>query len=83
MRAIAQAAYGDAARHGPWVLLARAVDRGELKKDLDPSLLLFTIAGAIVHRVFIEQREATGVFLEQLVDLQLFGATVQKPPSKR
>ena len=83
LRAIAQAAYGDAARHAPWMLLARAVERGELKKDLDPSLLLFTIAGAIVHRVFVEQREATGAFLEQLVDLLLFGATVQKPQPKR
>jgi AcrR family transcriptional regulator len=76
VRALAQAAYGDAGRRGPWIVLARAMERGELKEVVDPSLLLFTIAGAIVHRVFIEQRATDEAFLEQVVDLVLFGAAV-------
>ena len=83
VRALAQAAYGEAGRRGPWVLLARAVERGELKAVPDPSLVLFTIAGAIVHRVFVEQRDATTAFLEGVVDLVLFGAAARPPTSKR
>jgi AcrR family transcriptional regulator len=83
LRALAQAAYGEAGRHGPWVLLARAVKRGELRSGLDPSLVLFTIAGAILHRVFVEQRKATEEFLGQLVDLVLSGAALERRPAKR
>lgn len=83
LRALAQAAYGGAGQRGPWILIARAVERGELTAALDPSLVLFTIAGAIVHRVFIEQRTATEEFLEQVVELVLFGATVKRRTSKR
>ena len=83
LRTIAQAAYGEAGRHAPWVVIAQAVDSGALRPGLDPSLVLFTIAGAIVHRVFIEQRPATEAFLEQVVDLVLVGATVKRQTAKR
>lgn len=82
VRALAQAAYGEAGRRGPWTLLARAVDRGELTNVPDPSLVLFTIAGAIVHRVFIERQPATEVFLEGVVDLVLLGASAGRRTSK-
>lgn len=78
MRALARTAYGEASRHGPWVILARAAERGELGDAVDPALVLFTIAGAILHRVFVEQREATDAFLAQLVDLVLCGAAATK-----
>lgn len=74
LRALANAAYRETGRHGPRVVLARAAARGELRDDVDPSLVMFTLAGAIVHRVFIEQAKATEGFLERVVDLVLDGA---------
>lgn len=74
VRALANAAYREASRHGPRAVLARAVERGELTDEVEPSLVLFTIAGVIVHRVFIEQAKATEGFLERVVDLVLHGA---------
>lgn len=58
------------------MVLARAVQRGELRADVDPALVLFNIAGAILHKVFVEQGSATPVFLGQVVDLVLQGAAV-------
>jgi hypothetical protein len=37
-------------------------------------LTLFAVAGAIMHRVFIEQEPVTDAFLARLVDLVLHGA---------
>lgn len=81
LRALANAAYR-AGRRGPRVVLARAVERGELVADLEPTLVTFTIAGAIVHRVFVEQGRATAGFLEQVVDLVLYGAARKRRPTK-
>jgi AcrR family transcriptional regulator len=81
LRALANAAYR-AGRRGPRVVLARAVERGELVADLEPTLVTFTIAGAIVHRVFVEQGRATAGFLEQVVDLVLYGAARKRRPPK-
>jgi AcrR family transcriptional regulator len=36
-------------------------------------LVLFTLAGGIIHRTFIEQKEASPAYLEQLIDLVLHG----------
>lgn len=82
LRALAQTAYGEAGGRGPWLVLARAAERGELRNSLDPSLVLFTIAGAILHRMFVEQREATEEFLEQVVDLVLLGAASERGTKK-
>jgi AcrR family transcriptional regulator len=78
VRTLANAAYSDARKHGPWIVVQRAVERGELKGDVDPSLMLFTLAGAIMHRVFVEQRDAPEKFLKQAVDLVLYGAASQR-----
>ena len=75
---LAQSAYGDTSRHGPLEVFKRAAARACLRSDVDPSLILFTIAGAVVHRVFIERRIATQEFIEQVVDLVLFGASFEK-----
>lgn len=80
VRALAGAAYREADRHVPRAALLRAVERGELGDDADPRLVLFTIAGAIVHRVFIEQAKATPPFLERVVDLVLYGASRKRRP---
>jgi AcrR family transcriptional regulator len=78
VRAIVDAAYSEAGKHGPWIVIQRAVERGELSSQLDPSLMLFTIAGAIMHRVFVENRDAPDEFLKQVVDLVLFGAASKR-----
>jgi AcrR family transcriptional regulator len=74
VRALANAAYSEAGKHGPWIVIQRAMQRGELSSQADPSLMLFSIAGAIMHRVFVEQRDVTEEFLKQVVDLVLYGA---------
>ncbi len=74
MRALAAMAYSEASGSGPWAVMQRAVMRGELKEGLDPSLVLFTIAGAIMHRVFVEQADANDELLAQVIDLVLYGA---------
>lgn len=79
VRELAQMAYGDTAKHGPWLILSRAEKRGDLKDGLEPSLILFAIAGAIIHRLFIEKRESNEEFLTQLVDLVLSGAVAKEP----
>jgi AcrR family transcriptional regulator len=77
LRQLAMEAYGEIGRHGPWAVLSRAVQRGELRPNVDHSLVLFTVAGALLHRVFVEQSSATPAFLEQVVDLVLKGAEVE------
>lgn len=54
--------------------IARAVRRGELASDADTELLLFTLAGALLHRTFIERRDVDEAWLERLVRLVVFGA---------
>ncbi len=79
LRALAQAAYSAPGQNGPWVVLKRAMERGELgNSSADPSLVLFTIAGAIMHRVFVEQRDVPDAFIEQVVDLVLLGAAPKR-----
>jgi AcrR family transcriptional regulator len=78
VRALANTTYQGAGRHGPWAVIARATKRSELTTEVDPSLLLFTIAGSIMHRVFVEQRDVSDEFLQQVVDLVLVGAAVKK-----
>jgi AcrR family transcriptional regulator len=75
--ALANSAYADAGKQGPWEVITRAVERGELAKNANASLLLFTIAGAIMHRVFVEHREASDEFLKEVVDMVLYGATAR------
>jgi AcrR family transcriptional regulator len=78
VHALANAAYSEADKHGPWIVIQRAMQRGELSSLADPSLMLFTIAGAIMHRVFVEQRDTSEEFLKQIVELVLYGAAVQR-----
>ncbi len=80
--ALASMAYQEAGRQGPWQVLARAMQRGELKSGIDPSLLLFTIAGALIHRVFVERQEATDAYIHQVVDMLLSGAAVEQNTTK-
>jgi AcrR family transcriptional regulator len=80
VRALANTAYSEAGKQGPWIVIKRATERGELSGDVDvdPSLMLFTIAGAIMHRVFVEHKSASEKFLKQVVDLVLYGAAAKR-----
>jgi AcrR family transcriptional regulator len=73
LRAMARSAYGQSNSSGPWIVIKRAIERGELKAGIDPSRPLFTIAGAIMHRVLVEQDKVTDTVLEQMIDVVLYG----------
>jgi AcrR family transcriptional regulator len=77
LRALAGAAYAQAGQEGPWLVMQRAVLRGELAPETDASLMLFTLAGGLMHRVFVEQRPADAAFVQQLVDLLLKAVLVK------
>jgi AcrR family transcriptional regulator len=78
VRALANAAYSEAGKYGPWIIIQRAMQRGELSSHADPSLMLFTIAGAIMHRVFVEHRDTSDEFLAQIIDLVLYGSAAKQ-----
>lgn len=76
--ALARAAYGEAGKQAPWKVIQHAMERGELSQQADASLMLFTMAGAVMHRVFVERTAAHEAFLTQVVDMVLFGAVVNQ-----
>jgi AcrR family transcriptional regulator len=78
VRALANAAYSEAGKHGPWIVIQNAIQRGEFSVNADPSLVLFAIAGAIMHRVFVERQDTSDDFLEKIVDLVLYGAAANR-----
>lgn len=47
----------------------RARDRGEWRAGADPQQAIFTLVGAIMHRVLLERADPTGEWLDGLVDL--------------
>jgi AcrR family transcriptional regulator len=80
LRAMARSAYGQSSSSGPWIVIKRAIERGELKTDIDPSRALFTLAGAIMHRVLVERDEVTDTVLGQMVDVVLCGVQNKELP---
>ncbi len=54
---------------GPVALFRRASDRGELSPDADVPMALSVIAGAISHRLFVENARATKAWVARLVTL--------------
>ncbi len=58
---------------GPRALLERARRRGELKRGADIDLVLSTIAGALLQRVFMERGKADEALLVGVIDLVLDG----------
>jgi AcrR family transcriptional regulator len=77
LRAIAISAYGDVSRRAAWIAMDEAVRRGELKTKVEPSTVLFTLAGALIHRVLVEKAGASEAFVEGVVDIVLSGVAVQ------
>lgn len=66
-RALAKAMWKQRGPLTPWTVIERAVARGELDRRTDPELLLFTIAGAVLHRTFVERRPADEAWARRLV----------------
>ena len=64
---------------GPRVLFRRAQARGELARDADVSMALRVVAGAILHRAFIEHKEPTGAFVTGLITLLCDGLCAKRP----
>lgn len=60
-------------QQGPHGLLHRARRRGEIRPGANLELALSTVAGAIMHRVFVERGEADDDFLAEVIDLVLDG----------
>jgi AcrR family transcriptional regulator len=58
---------------GPTALFARAIARGELDARADVAMALSVIAGAISHRIFVEQEAVTPAFLNRLIRLVVDG----------
>jgi AcrR family transcriptional regulator len=78
LRAVAATAWADAAGTSPMELVARAIARGELAPTTDVELLLFTAAGAVLHRVFVERAPADAAWVERLLDLLLGGVRARR-----
>ncbi len=79
MRALASAMWEEAEGALPGQVLERAIARGELPADVDMALLLFTLAGALMHRVFIERAPVDEGYLTRVVGLLLRGAAADSP----
>jgi AcrR family transcriptional regulator len=60
------------------LVLERAIARGELRRDADPDLLLHTIGGAVLHRVFVERRSADARWARRLIRLLAEGVTPRR-----
>lgn len=74
VRALAASMWQEAGGDLPRQVIERALRRGELPAGADIELLLFTLAGAVLHRVFVERAEADESYAGRLVDLVLYGA---------
>ena len=59
----------------PRAAIERAIARGELPPTTDARLVIFTMVGAIIHRVFVENARVSNSLVERIVDLVLYGAT--------
>ncbi|PVY96909.1 TetR/AcrR family transcriptional regulator [Actinomycetospora cinnamomea] len=60
-------------------IAARARARGEWRDGVDPQQAIFTLVGAIIHRVLLERAAPTGEWLDGLVDIVLRGISATKP----
>ena len=78
VRAFAASVFRQQEGAGPRQVFARAVARGELPASADVTLVLKTLAGALMHRLLIEQARCTDAYLERLIDLVLLGITSRR-----
>jgi AcrR family transcriptional regulator len=65
-------------RREAYTTLRRGIERGELRKDLDPDLLLDSLYGPIYMRILIQHDRLTPEFVDRLCELVLDGVRPQK-----
>jgi AcrR family transcriptional regulator len=65
-------------RREAYATLRRGIERGELRKDLDPDLLLDSLYGPIYMRFLIQHDRLTPEFVDRLCALVLSGARPQR-----
>ena len=78
MAAISTAAWADATGDSPAVIVMRAIERGDLEPTADVELVLFTAAGAVLHRLFVERAPADAQWIERLLALLLDGVGARR-----
>jgi AcrR family transcriptional regulator len=78
VRALAAAVLASQQQDAPRLVIARGIARGELPTDVDAPMIFRLIAGALLHRILLEQGDVDDAFLESLIDLVLGG--VQRLP---
>lgn len=70
-------------RQEAYITLRRAIRRGELRKDIDPDLLLDSLYGPIYMRFLIRHDRLTSDFIDRLCALVLRGARPRKAIRRR
>jgi AcrR family transcriptional regulator len=64
------------------ILLEAAIQSGELPANTDVSLLLCTIVGALIAKIYVDRGKPTSEYIERLVDLVLFGVSGRRAEVK-
>jgi AcrR family transcriptional regulator len=80
---LANRMWNKSARQGPRVVLRRALQRGEVRDDTDLNLILYPLAGAVLHRIFVERKAASPAWAQRVVRLILEGVRPPRPASSR
>jgi len=70
-------------RREAYATLRRGIERGELRRDLDPDLLLDSLYGPIYMRFLIQHDRLTPEFVDRLCALVLAGVRPQKSGNGR
>src|SRR5688572_4980113 len=61
------------------LIIERAIERGELRTDLDVDTLVGIIAGPVVFQKMVRRRELTRDYIEAVLDVVLAGLQVAVP----
>ncbi len=83
--ALAREAWAESGGAAAHRVVERAWARGDLPRDADVELLLFSMAGALLHRVFIERGPTDDAWVARLIRLMLLGVAGGRPakPSRK
>jgi AcrR family transcriptional regulator len=60
-------------------LVSAAIDRGELRPDADPRILVDMLGGALQIRLFFRNERVDGPLIAKMVDVLLDGVQVRRP----
>jgi AcrR family transcriptional regulator len=74
LAALAASRLGGRAAGPALAMVRRARERGELRDDVDPGLLLDLVAGSILHRAMLVRSPPTRAWLASMVDVIAAGA---------